>query len=113
MQNKFCKALSNAVSFRIPGESNALTFNPCCLYDEYLPYHPTFFKNQRKQFITADKEYLPGCSKCALKEKTHGIENTQRYRFNNRIPDNKSDEIYKLEIGNKLEIYNDYKILYE
>lgn len=98
MQNKFCKALSNAVSFRIPGESNSITFNPCCLYDDYLPYHPTFFKKQREQFITADKEYLPGCQKCELKEKTHGLSKTQRDIFNKQIPDGIGDDIYKLEI---------------
>jgi hypothetical protein len=97
-QNKFCKALSNAVSFRIPGDSNSITFNPCCLYDEYLPYHPTFFKKQRQQFIESDKTYLPGCSKCALKERTHGLGNTQRYSFNQEIPTGISDSIYKLEI---------------
>jgi organic radical activating enzyme len=98
LQNEFCKALSNAVSFRIPGESNSITFNPCCLYDEYLPYHPTFFKKQRQMFIEADKEYLPGCQKCKLKEKTHGVEFTQRYTFNQQIPDGIGDDIYKLEI---------------
>jgi len=98
LQNKFCKALSNAVSFRIPGETNSITFNPCCLYNEYLPYHPVFFKKQREQFIKADKEYLPGCSKCELKEKTHGLERTQRYNFSQQIPDDIGDEIYKLEI---------------
>jgi organic radical activating enzyme len=98
LQNKFCKALSNAVSFRIPGDSNSITFNPCCLYDSYLPYHPTFFKKQRNIFIEADTEYLPGCHKCKLKDKTHGVEFTQRHTFNQQIPDNIGDEIYKLEI---------------
>ena len=98
MQNKFCKALSNAVSFRIPGDSNTITFNPCCLYDDYLPYHPTFFKKQRDQFIKADKEYLPGCQKCKLKETTHGLSRTQRNTFNQQIPDDIGDDIYKLEI---------------
>tara|TARA_B110000503_G_C7171345_1_gene424425 strand:+ start:6735 stop:7823 length:1089 start_codon:yes stop_codon:yes gene_type:complete len=98
VQNKFCKALSNAVSFRIPGDSNSITFNPCCLYDNYLPYHPTFFKKQRQKFTEADKEYLPGCQKCKLKEKTHGAEFTQRHTFNQQIPDDIGDEIYKLEI---------------
>jgi hypothetical protein len=98
MQNQFCKALSNAVSFRIPGESNSITFNPCCLYDDYLPYHPTFFKKQREKFISADKEYLPGCQKCKLKETTHGLENTQRNTFNQQIPNGIGDAIYKLEI---------------
>ena len=98
MQNKFCKALSNAVSFRIPGDSNSLTFNPCCLYNEYHPFHPTVFKKQRQQYIEADQFYLPNCSKCELKEKTHGLEKTQRYIFNQQIPDGIGDEIYKLEI---------------
>lgn len=97
-QNNFCRALSNAVSFRIPGESNSITFNPCCLYDDYLPYHPTFFKKQRQQFIQADQDYLPGCQKCELKEKTHGLEKTQRNTFNQQIPSGIGDEIYKLEI---------------
>lgn len=98
MQNKFCKALSNAVSFRIPGDSNTITFNPCCLYNDYLPYHPTLFEKTRKVFTSFDKTYLPGCSKCELKEKTHGLEKTQRYTFNQQIPDDIGDEIYKLEI---------------
>lgn len=98
LQNEFCKALSNAVSFRIPGESNSITFNPCCLYDEYLPYHPVFFKKQRQLFIEADKEYLPGCQKCQLKEKTHGLHLTQRNTFNQQIPSGINDDIYKLEI---------------
>lgn len=98
MQNKFCKALSNAVSFRVPGDSNTITFNPCCLYDYYIPYHPTLFKKHRSTFINSDKEYLPGCSKCELKEKTHGLQRTQRNAFNQQIPDGIDDEIYKLEI---------------
>ena len=98
MQNLFCKALSNAVSFRIPGDSNTITFNPCCLYDDYLPYHPTFFKKQREQFIKSDKEYLPGCQKCKLKETTHGLFKTQRHIFNSQIPSGIGDDIYKLEI---------------
>lgn len=98
MQNKFCKALSNAVSFRLPGEANTLTFNPCCLYDVYLPFHPTVFKKYRKIFTEADKEYLPECSKCKLKEKTHGIKDTQRHSFNQQIPNDIEDDIYKLEI---------------
>jgi hypothetical protein len=98
MQNKFCKALSNAVSFRIPGESNSITFNPCCLYDDYLPYHPSFFNKVRKTFIESDQTYLPGCHKCELKEKTHGLEKTQRHTFNQQIPDGIDTEIYKLEI---------------
>ena len=97
LQNKFCKALSNAVSFRIPGDSNSLTWNPCCLYNDYLPYHPTFFKRQHKTFVESDKEFLPGCSKCELKEKTHDG-TSQRIIFNKDIPDGIEDEIYKLEI---------------
>jgi sulfatase maturation enzyme AslB (radical SAM superfamily) len=94
-QNTFCKALSNAVSFRVPGDSDALTFNPCCLYNDYLPFHPTFFKRERDRFINA-KTFLPGCSKCELKEKTHG--NSLRMVSNNEIPDDAGDSIYKLEI---------------
>lgn len=86
------------MSFRIPGDSNTITFNPCCLYDEYLPYHPAFFKKQRQQFIQADQSYLPECSKCELKERTHGLEKTQRNTFNQQIPDGIGDAIYKLEI---------------
>ena len=97
MQNKFCKALSNAVSFRIPGESNSLTYNPCCLYDDYLPYHPVAFKKQRAEFINSDKDFLPGCSKCKLKEITHNG-SSQRIFFNKTIPDGIGDDIYKLEI---------------
>lgn len=97
-QNTFCKALSNAVSFRIPGDSNSLTFNPCCLYDVYLPFHPTVFKKHRDIFINADKEYLPACSKCKLKEVTHGLPRTQRDIFNKQIPDGIGTDIHKLEI---------------
>ena len=97
-QNTFCKALSNAVSFRIPGDSNSLTFNPCCLYDVYLPFHPTVFKKHRDIFINADKEYLPACSKCKLKEVTHGLSRTQRDIFNKQIPDGIGTDIHKLEI---------------
>jgi sulfatase maturation enzyme AslB (radical SAM superfamily) len=89
--------LSNAVSFRVPGDSNSLTWNPCCLYNDYLPYHPTSFKKQHQKFVESDKEFLPGCSKCELKEKTHnGI--SQRIIFNKDIPDGLDDNIYKLEI---------------
>jgi len=96
-QNTFCKALSNAVSFRIPGESNSLTFNPCCLYDHYLPFHPNYYKKHREIFINADQDFLPGCSKCKLKEKTH---KGQSHRaFNNKdIPDGIGSDIHKLEI---------------
>jgi hypothetical protein len=95
MQNKFCKALSNAVSFRIPGDSNTLTFNPCCLYDEYLPYFPPYFEKQRELFINAPT-FLPNCSKCELKEQTHGV--SLRTVTNEQIPDDIGDTIYKLEI---------------
>jgi MoaA/NifB/PqqE/SkfB family radical SAM enzyme len=95
MQNKFCKAMSNALSFRIPGDSNSLTFNPCCLYDDYLPFHPTYFEKERKKFIETTT-FLPGCRKCELKEKTHGI--SQRTIFNNRIPEMDNSSIWKLEI---------------
>jgi MoaA/NifB/PqqE/SkfB family radical SAM enzyme len=57
-----------------------------------------FFERNRHKFVEADKEYLPTCSKCALKEKTHGIEKTQRDIFNKQIPDGIGDQIYKLEI---------------
>lgn len=95
MQNKFCKAYSNAVSFRIPGDSNTLTFNPCCMYDDYLPFHPTVFKKWRKTFIEAD-DYLPMCGRCALKEQTHGM--NLRTTTNANIPDGIDDTIWKLEI---------------
>jgi MoaA/NifB/PqqE/SkfB family radical SAM enzyme len=49
-------------------------------------------------FIESDKEYLPGCSKCELKEKTHGLQKTQRNTFNQQIPDGIGDDIHKLEI---------------
>lgn len=90
--------MSNAVSFRIPGETNSITFNPCCLYNDYLPYHPSLFKKYQQMFSEADKEYLPGCSKCKLKEITHGFEKTQRNTFNQQIPDGIGNDIYKLEI---------------
>ena len=97
-QNEFCKALSNAVSFRVPGDSNTLTWNPCCLYDDYLPYFVPAFNKQRQEFINADKEYLPGCSKCKLKENTHGYKNTQRGKFNEELLFADDDTIAKLEI---------------
>jgi len=95
MQNKFCKSLSNAVSFRIPGDSNTLTFNPCCLYDDYIPFHPTIFKRERQKFIEAT-DFLPACSKCKLKESTHG--SSLRVHTNRQMPDDLGDTIYKLEI---------------
>lgn len=98
MQNKFCKALSNAVSFRVPGDSNTITFNPCCVYNQNIPYHPTLFKKHRSTFVNSDNDYLPGCNRCELKENTHGLENTLRHVFNQQIPDNIGSEIYKLEI---------------
>lgn len=91
----FCKALTNAVSFRLPGDTNTLTFNPCCLYDEYVPFHPTIFKKERQKYLQAET-FLPGCSKCELKEKTHN--NSLRLRTNTLIPDNIGSTIYKLEI---------------
>lgn len=95
-QNTFCKAMSNALSFRIPGEANSLTFNPCCLYDDYIPFHPTLFKKARETFISSDKDFLPGCSKCKLKEKTHGT--SHRMFMNRDIPNGIGDEIHKLEL---------------
>jgi organic radical activating enzyme len=95
MQNTFCKAMSNALSFRIPGDTNTLTFNPCCLYDEYIPFHPTIFKRERKKFIETT-DFLPDCSKCKLKEVTHG--RSMRLTSNWNIPDGIGDTIYKLEI---------------
>jgi len=95
MQNSFCKSLSNAISFRIPGDKNTLTFNPCCLYNEYLPFHPTYFERTKKKFDEA-ATFLQGCSKCELKEKTHG--QSLRLVTNQEIPDGIDNEIYKLEI---------------
>jgi hypothetical protein len=95
MQNSFCKSLSNAVSFRIPGDKNILTFNPCCLYNEYLPFHPIHFKRTKKMFDEATT-FLHGCSKCELKEKTHN--QSLRLVTNREIPDGIDNEIYKLEI---------------
>jgi len=94
-QNKFCKLLSNAVSFRIPGNSKALTFNPCCLYNDYYPYHPVLFERKRTEFTNAS-DFLPGCSKCKLKEKTHGY--SLRTISNNTIDDYEDNTITKLEI---------------
>ena len=95
MQNSFCKSLSNAISFRIPGDKNILTFNPCCLYNEYLPFHPSYFERTKKKFDEATT-FLPGCSKCELKERTHG--QSLRLVSNREIPDGIDNEIYKLEI---------------
>jgi sulfatase maturation enzyme AslB (radical SAM superfamily) len=96
MQNKFCKALSNALSFRIPDNSNSVTFNPCCLYDDYLPFHPTVFKKTRESLIAAT-DFPDACSKCKLKEKTHGT--SHRIGNNASIPDGIDDSIWKLEIA--------------
>jgi sulfatase maturation enzyme AslB (radical SAM superfamily) len=87
--------MSNAISFRIPGNSNSLSFNPCCLYDNYLPFQPTYFEKDRTKFIEA-KTFLPGCSICELKEKTHG--KSYRTVFNDKIPDDIGDSVYRLEI---------------
>lgn len=95
MQNKFCKSLGNAISFRIPGDSNTLTFNPCCLYNDYIPFHPTLFAKERKKYVEATT-FLPGCSKCELKEQTHGT--SLRVVSNLQIPDGIDNTIYKLEI---------------
>jgi sulfatase maturation enzyme AslB (radical SAM superfamily) len=91
----FCKALNNAVSFRIPGDSNTLTFNPCCLYDAYIPFHKGLWEKQRKIFTEAET-FLPGCSKCELKEKTHGY--SLRITTNRIIPDNLANDIHKIEV---------------
>ena len=95
MTQKFCKSLSNAISFRIPGDSNTMTFNPCCLYDKYIPYHPTVFNKYRKVFTEAP-DFLDDCSKCKLKEKTHGV--SLRTTSAKQIPDDIGNDIYKLEI---------------
>jgi sulfatase maturation enzyme AslB (radical SAM superfamily) len=95
MQNNFCKALSNAISFRIPGDTNTLTFNPCCLFDKYLPFTPVYFHRKRKQWSEAET-FLPECSKCELKEQTHGM--SLRTVTDNQIPNGIDDSIYKLEI---------------
>jgi sulfatase maturation enzyme AslB (radical SAM superfamily) len=91
----FCKSLNNAVSFRIPGDSNTLTFNPCCLYDDFIPFHPTLFKKERNKYTSATT-FLPECSKCELKERTHN--NSLRITSNRDIPDGIGNDIYKLEI---------------
>jgi hypothetical protein len=93
--SKFCKALTNAISFRIPGDTNVLTFNPCCLYNDIIPFHPRLFEKERQKFISADT-FLPGCSKCELKEKTHKV--SLRTRSNDFIPNDIGNEIFKLEI---------------
>jgi sulfatase maturation enzyme AslB (radical SAM superfamily) len=60
-----------------------------------LPYHAPFFPRQRKQFLEAT-DFLPGCSKCKLKEQTHGL--SLRTITNNQIPDDIGDTFYKLEV---------------
>lgn len=95
MQNKFCKSLSNSLSFRIPGDSNTLTFNPCCLFNENYTFHPTIFNKKRSTWITTN-EFLPQCSKCELKEKTH--KTSLRLTSNQNIPEDIDDSIYKLEV---------------
>lgn len=91
----FCKSLKNAVSFRIPGDSGALTFNPCCLYNAYLPFHPTLFKKERLRFSESNN-FLPECSKCELKERTHGT--SLRLISNSEISESLTNDILKLEI---------------
>jgi hypothetical protein len=91
----FCKSLTNAVSFRIPGDSNTLTFNPCCVYDDYIPFYPIVFHKVRENFSKVNT-FLPGCKKCELKEKTHNT--SLRIRSNDSIPNGLHNKIYKLEI---------------
>jgi sulfatase maturation enzyme AslB (radical SAM superfamily) len=94
-QNTFCKALSNAVSFKVRDNGSDLTFNPCCFYDVHLPFNATVFKEERTRFINA-ATFLPACSKCKLNEKTHG--RSLRLGSNKEIPNGIDDTIYKLEI---------------
>jgi hypothetical protein len=95
MQNKFCKILSNSLSFRIPGSTDKLTFNPCCLYNDYIPFDYETFHKEREKYLNATN-FLPGCSKCKLKEKTHGF--SLRTRANDQLPNDIGSDIYKLEI---------------
>lgn len=91
----FCKSLTNAVSFRLPGDSNTLTFNPCCLYNDYIPFYPMIFHKVRENFSKVNT-FLPGCKKCELKEKTHNT--SLRISSNDTIPNGLDNKIYKLEI---------------
>lgn len=93
MQNTFCKSLSNAVSFRLT--DNRLTFNPCCLYNQQIPFHPVVYKKQQEAFDNVT-DFIPNCSKCKLKEATTGI--SLRTISNETIPDGIGNDIYKLEI---------------
>jgi hypothetical protein len=95
MQNKFCRVLSNALSFRVPGDTGKLSFNPCCLYDDYIEFNYENFKDERLKYTTAT-DFLPGCSKCKLKEITHG--SSMRTDAFERIPGDIGNDIYKLEV---------------
>lgn len=92
----FCKLLKHGLSFRIPGNSNTLTFNPCCVFGEYIPFHPTVFERKRKLFLEAN-DFIQGCDSCKLKEVTHGT--SLRKGSNAQIPDFEDDRIYKVEIA--------------
>ncbi len=96
MQNLFCKSLSNAVSFRVPSDKNILTFKPCCLYHKDIPFHPTYFKKTKIEFDKAT-DFLPDCKKCDLQERANG--SSLRIVSNKVIPDNISNQIYKIELS--------------
>ena len=104
MQNTFCKTLSNAISFRIPGDSDQLTFNPCCLFDDYVPYSKERYDIERNRYLHATSfADMPECNRCELKERTHTnagdiFKDSRRLLSNRQIPGNIDANIWKLEI---------------
>lgn len=96
MKEIFCKSLNNAVSFKIQGNSNNITFNPCCVYKEHIPFSKVNFYKHKVNFSKI-QNFTHSCSGCQKNELAGNI--SLRTVSNKFIPDNlKLFDIHKLEL---------------
>lgn len=96
MKNVFCKSLTNAISFKIQGSSNDVTFNPCCVYKEHIPFNKLNFYKAKINFSKI-QNFNNACLGCYYDERTN--KESLRIVSNKTIPDNLNIfDIHKLEI---------------
>lgn len=92
MKNKFCRSLSNNVTFRISDNGKDFTVNPCCYYVDGNIFTTDTYTSIRNKFINAT-DYLEGCTVCKTQE-------NGGYRlYNNlQIPLLNDNRVYKLDL---------------
>jgi hypothetical protein len=94
LKEKFCKALSNNITFRVSNTGDNFSINPCCYYTGGETFSPEEYQKQRQKFVNS-KTFLEGCVSC---KSTELLSNKSYRSYNNReIPD-VGDTLYKLDL---------------